>query len=87
MAADNGHPMLRPLAAPPSSKKINRPKQQPRAVPQIRDSRNCPAEVTARQPKGVFYRTFSVASPIIARISEMIQKRITMVGSAQPFFS
>jgi hypothetical protein len=34
-----------------------------------------------------FYRTFSVASPIIARMSEMIQKRITMVLSAQPFFS
>ena len=33
------------------------------------------------------YRTFSVARPIIARISEMIQKRITIWGSAQPFFS
>ena len=32
-------------------------------------------------------RTFSVARPIIARISEMIQKRITICGSAQPFFS
>jgi hypothetical protein len=27
-----------------------------------------------------------VASPIIARISEMIQKRITICGSAQPLF-
>ncbi len=32
-------------------------------------------------------RTFSVASPISARISEMIQNRITICGSAQPFFS
>jgi len=33
------------------------------------------------------YRTFSVARPIIARINEMIQKRMTMVGSDQPSFS
>ncbi len=33
------------------------------------------------------YRTFSVARPIIARMREMIQKRMTMVLSAQPFFS
>ena len=79
--------MLRPSGGAAFFSTTNRPKQQPRAVPQIRDSRNCPAEVTARQPKGVFYRTFSVARPIIARISDMIQKRITMVGSAQPFFS
>ena len=32
-------------------------------------------------------RIFSVASPISARISEMIQKRITICGSCQPFFS
>lgn len=37
--------------------------------------------------KGPDQRTFSVARPIMARISEMIQKRITMVDSAQPFFS
>ena len=36
---------------------------------------------------GHIYLTFSVARPIIARISEMIQKRITICGSAQPFFS
>ena len=40
-----------------------------------------------KRPFGVAQRTFSVARPIIARISEMIQKRITIVGSAQPFFS
>ncbi len=33
------------------------------------------------------HRTFSVARPIIARMSEMIQNRITICGSAQPFFS
>ena len=33
------------------------------------------------------YLTFSVASPIMARISEMIQKRMTICGSAHPFFS
>jgi hypothetical protein len=32
-------------------------------------------------------RSFSVASPISARISEMIQKRMTICGSAQPCFS
>lgn len=32
-------------------------------------------------------RTFSVASPISARIRLMIQNRITICGSAQPFFS
>ncbi len=40
-----------------------------------------------KRPFGVAQRTFSVARPIIARISEMIQNRITIVGSAQPFFS
>ena len=33
------------------------------------------------------YRIFRVAKPIIARMSEMIQKRITICGSFQPFFS
>lgn len=33
------------------------------------------------------YRTFRVARPMTARISEMIQNRITICGSAQPFFS
>ncbi len=33
------------------------------------------------------HRIFNVARPTSARIIEMIQKRITMVGSAQPFFS
>jgi len=33
------------------------------------------------------HRTFSVARPIKARISEMIQNRMTICGSAQPFFS
>ena len=32
-------------------------------------------------------RSFSVASPISARIREMIQNRITICGSAQPRFS
>ena len=37
---------------------------------------------------GVFpYRTFNVASPMIANISEIIQKRMTICGSVQPFFS
>ena len=31
--------------------------------------------------------TFSVANPIIARVQLMIQNRITICGSAQPFFS
>ena len=34
-----------------------------------------------------FYRTFSVASPTIANIKLMIQKRMTIWGSAQPRFS
>ena len=33
------------------------------------------------------HRIFNVARPTSARIIEMIQKRMTMVGSAQPFFS
>ena len=33
------------------------------------------------------YRSFSVARPAIARIAAMIQKRMTMVGSSQPFCS
>ena len=33
------------------------------------------------------YRTLSVARPIIARMSEIIQNRITICGSAHPFFS
>ena len=35
----------------------------------------------------VAHRIFSVARPIRPRITETIQNRITMVGSAQPFFS
>ena len=35
----------------------------------------------------IAHRIFSVARPTSARIMEMIQNRITMVGSAQPFFS
>ena len=35
----------------------------------------------------VVYRNFSVASPAIARIQAMIQKRMTIVGSSQPFCS
>ena len=42
-------------------------------------------------PTGKFayrdHRTLRVARPIRARISEMIQKRITICGSAQPSFS
>ena len=33
------------------------------------------------------YRNFSVARPAIARIQEMIQNRMTIVGSSQPFCS
>ncbi len=33
------------------------------------------------------YLNFSVDSPISARMTAMIQKRITIVGSDQPFFS
>ena len=33
------------------------------------------------------YRTFKVARPITAKIREMIQKRMTIWGSDQPFFS
>ena len=33
------------------------------------------------------HRIFSVARPTRAKIIEMIQNRITIVGSAQPFFS
>ncbi len=33
------------------------------------------------------HRIFNVARPTSARIMAMIQKRMTMVGSAQPFFS
>ena len=33
------------------------------------------------------HRIFRVARPMRARIIETIQKRMTMVGSAQPFFS
>ena len=33
------------------------------------------------------YRNFNVLSPISAKIIAMIQNRITIVGSAQPFFS
>ena len=33
------------------------------------------------------YRTFNVARPIIARIRAMIQNRMTICGSDQPFFS
>ena len=33
------------------------------------------------------HRSFNVANPAIARIEAMIQKRMTMVGSSQPFCS
>jgi hypothetical protein len=50
------------------------------------------AAIAARHQRGrsvgsSHHRSFKVASPISARISEMIQNRITTCGSAQPFFS
>src|SRR6185312_8787389 len=42
---------------------------------------------TARFVRDADHRIFSVASPASARIAAMIQKRMTTVGSAQPFFS
>ena len=33
------------------------------------------------------HRSFNVANPAIARIEAMIQKRMTIVGSSQPFCS
>ncbi len=46
-------------------------------------------EVRAGEQRGgkAGHRIFKVASPTSARMNEMIQNRITMVGSAQPFFS
>ena len=41
----------------------------------------------AISPSLAIHLTFSVARPIIARIRLMIQNRITICGSAQPFFS
>ena len=86
MAPDNGHPVLRPLggAAFFTNKE---PREARRPARFNRKSGSPPAGQPARRQNAVAQRTFSVASPIIARISEMIQKRITMVGSAQPFFS
>ena len=47
-----------------------------------------PALLTIQSPGlAAAQRIFSVASPIRARISEMIQKRMTICGSAQPRFS
>ena len=48
------------------------------------------AEDRDRPARGVGnpdHRSFKVASPASARIAAMIQKRMTMVGSAHPFFS
>ena len=46
------------------------------------------SEALAReQGGGETHRIFNVPSPISARIMAMIQKRMTMVGSDQPFFS
>ncbi len=38
-------------------------------------------------PRACPQRSFSVASPISARINEMIQNRMTICASPQPFFS
>ena len=77
--------MLRPLAAPSSLMNEAAPRFPPRGFHSSEINRRCgPGR---KRPFGVAQRTFSVARPIIARISEMIQKRITIVGSAQPFFS
>ena len=47
------------------------------------------SETTAGEQHGrkCAHRIFKVARPTSARIIEMIQKRITIVGSDQPFFS
>src|ERR1041385_3416351 len=42
---------------------------------------------TAGFVRNADHRSFRVASPASARIAAMIQKRMTMVGSAHPFFS
>jgi len=73
-------------------------RHMPHLFPVLSRQTQCPATPTERKrqrPALTFpsphpvarQRTFSVASPISARISEMIQNRITICGSAQPFFS
>ncbi len=56
--------------------------------PPIRAQTNHGVAVTCKQiGRESGHRIFKVASPTNARIIDMIQNRMTMVGSAQPFFS
>ncbi len=79
--------MLRPSGGAAFFIRKNRAKPEAPRGSQRERQLHHPPEVLARRLFGVPQRTFSVARPIIARISEMIQKRITICGSAQPFFS
>ena len=62
------------------------------AAAAARPERARPSTATLRPSKPgtriiAAYRNFNVASPAIARMAAMIQKRMTMVGSDQPFCS
>ena len=57
--------------------RARQPQHRHRLVPECRRPRSCPR----------LYRSFKVESPASASTEAMIQKRMTMVGSCQPFFS
>ena len=61
--------------------------QRPRRRQAVRPSPTTAKRWPAKMWAGNAHRIFSVARPTSARIIEMIQNRMTMVGSAQPFFS
>ena len=76
----------RTLAPPAASASIAaRPDLASPSTPTGRP-RKLSTTIMANLPK-LPYRSFNVARPAIARIAAMIQKRMTMVGSDQPFCS
>ena len=56
-----------------------------RGAPRFRETQNRdPLSGKLRDDNHRLHRSFSVASPAIARMTAMIQKRITIFGSSQP---
>jgi len=64
-----------------------RPRGREARRAEAHDCHGLSAKLREVDHRPVPYRSFSVARPMRARIEAMIQKRITMVDSAHPFFS
>ena len=91
--AQRRRPPAAAAARAPRHCRPRRPPRRPSPPARAPPAGRSPSPTTAKRIAGEqvggkrAHRIFNVARPTRARIIEMIQKRMTMVGSAQPFFS